>query len=210
MSASRRPAATRGGVATSKDDMLLHASMLFLLTALAAHAPVTSMTNVTKTWVEGEMGYRITTVPDGSPAARHGLRSGDILAEPRPLPDRLRESGPDGVNISLYRFDTAKTTYAPTTIKIVFLAGEEKRLGTTGDLGFLVTAVQPGSLGARAELKPGDFIPKINDTFVHADADLKLVDDAYERGEQVLIRFTRWYPESGDFKDAISRRRFVK
>jgi S1-C subfamily serine protease len=189
---------------TSKDDMLLRASMFVLFAALAAPAAIT------KTWVEGEMGYRITAVPEGSAGARHGLRAGDILAEPRPLPERLSASGRGGIDIPLYRLDKSKAVYAPTTLKIVFLAGEEKRLGTTGDLGFLVTAVRPGSLGARAELKPGDFIPKINDTFVHADTDLKLVDDAYEKGEQVLIRFTRWYPESGDFKDAISRRRFVK
>jgi len=175
-----------------------------LLIALALPAAVTA------TWVEGEMGYRITVVPEGSAGARHGLRAGDVLAEPRPLPDRLRESGPGGVEIPLYRLDKSRETYEPTKLRIIFLAGEEKRLGTTGDLGFLVTAVRPGSLGARAELKPGDFIPKINDTFVHDDTDLKLVDDAYEKGEQVFIQFTRWYPESADFKTVISRRRFVK
>jgi S1-C subfamily serine protease len=175
-----------------------------LLTALAAPADVTT------TWVEGEMGYRVTVVPDASAGARHGLRAGDVLAEPGPLPGRLRESGPGGVEIPLYRMDTSRATYELTKLRIIFPAGEEKRLGTTGDLGFLVTAVRPGSLGARAELKPGDFIPKINDTFVHDAADLKLVDDAYEKGEQVFIHFTRWYPESADFKNVISSRRFVK
>ena len=65
-------------------------------------------------------------------------------------------------------------------------------------------------IGARAELKPGDFIPRIDDTFVHGANDLALVDAAYESGAQVQIYFTRWFPESNDFKTAISRRRFVK
>ena len=163
-----------------------------------------------QTWIDGEMGYRITVVPEASPGARHGLRPGDILAEPQPLPRRLVESGPEGVEILLYRLDKAKPSYDKGRIRITFLAGEEKRLGLTGDLGFLVTAVRPGSLGARAELKPGDFIPKINETFVHGADDLKLVEDAYEKGEQVLISFIRWSVEADDFKNGVSRRRFVK
>ena len=47
-------------------------------------------------------------------------------------------------------------------------------------------------------------------TFVHSENDLKLVHDAYEKNEQVFIYFTRWYADSGDFKNAVSRRRFVK
>jgi hypothetical protein len=33
---------------------------------------------------------------------------------------------------------------------------------------------------------------------------------ADQSGAQVQIYFTRWFPESNDFKTAISRRRFVK
>jgi hypothetical protein len=40
--------------------------------------------------------------------------------------------------------------------------------------------------------------------------DLKLVDEAYEKGEQVLIHFTRWSPQTSRFTDGVSRRRFVK
>jgi S1-C subfamily serine protease len=185
--------------------MILRASLLAVLLSVPAAPAV-----VSTSWVDGEMGYRVTVVPDGSVAARHGLRLGDILAEPEPLPARLRESRASGVEIPIYRLNTPKAAYEPATLTITFLEGEEHRLGTTGDLGFLVTDVRPGSLAARAELKAGDFIPKINETFVHAVADLKLVDAAYEKGEQVLIHFTRWYPESASFKDAVSRRRFVK
>jgi hypothetical protein len=183
--------------------MMLHSAAFALLAAVAAPAAISS------TWIDGEMGYRVTIAADGSPASRHGLRLGDILAEPAPLPQRLADSGPGGVEIPLYRLD-AKGAYQRATLKIVFRDGEEHRLGTTGDLGFLVTAIPRGSLGERAELKPGDFIPKINETFVHSVADLKLVNDAYDTGEEVLIHFTRWAPESASFVNGVSRRRFAK
>lgn len=53
-------------------------------------------------------------------------------------------------------------------------------------------------------------MPKINETFVHSGNDLKLVDDAYDKGEQVLISFIRWSVEADDFKNGVSRRRFLK
>jgi len=179
---------------------LVVSAALFVL-APAAHA---------QTWIDGEMGYRVTVVPSASPAARAGLRLGDVLAEPVALVSRLRDAGSEGVAIPLYRLDTATAAYARTTLKVAFMPGEEKRLGTTGDLGFVVTGVKPGSLGARAELKAGDFIPKIDETFVHDVKDLRRVDDAYEKGEQVFIQFIRWFPDSADFKTLVSRRRFVK
>lgn len=163
-----------------------------------------------QSWIEGEIGYRVTVIPEKSVGAKHGLRVGDILAEPQLLPARLRESGAAGVEIPLYRFDRTGLVYKRTALRIQFQDGEEKRLGTTGDFGFLVTSVKPGSLGARAELRAGDFLPKIDETFVHSVADLKLVDTAYETGAQVMIHFTRWSAEAGDFRNAVSRRRFVK
>lgn len=182
--------------------MLLQALFLTFLTASAPAVVSTS-------WIDGEMGYRVTVVPADSPGARHGLHLGDILAEPAPLPKRLADADAGGVEIPLYRLD-AKGAYQPATLRIVFRDGEEHRLGLTGDLGFLVTAVKRGSLGARAELKAGDFIPKINETFVHGVADLKLVDEAYDKAEQVLINFIRWVPDSASFTTAVSRRTFVK
>jgi len=163
-----------------------------------------------QTWIGGEMGYRVTAIPEGSAAASAGLRVADVLAEPQILPERLASAGPQGVDIPIFRFDRGTGRYTRTMTKVTFAAGAEKRLGTTGDLGFLVTAVAPNSLGARSELKPGDFIPKIDETFVHSVDDLKLVDDAYQSGAQVQIHFTRWFPESNDFKKAVSRRRFVR
>jgi membrane-associated protease RseP (regulator of RpoE activity) len=183
--------------------MMWRAALFAFVTAVVAPAAISS------SWVDGEMGYRVTIAPADSVASRHGLRLGDILAEPAAVPQRLADSGPGGVEIPVYRLDT-KGAYQRANLKIVFREGEEHRLGTTGDLGFLVTAIAPGSLGARAELKPGDFIPKINETFVHSDADLKLVDEAYANGQQVLIHFTRWTPASASFVDSVSRRTFTK
>jgi S1-C subfamily serine protease len=180
--------------------------ILFLVIAAALIGQSSSLG--TAPWVSGEIAYRVTVVPQGSVAARIGLRTGDVLAEPGPLPARLREAPAGGVEIPLFRLNDGK--YQRTKIKVTFTAGEEKRLGTTGDLGFLVTAVEPGSLGARSELLPGDFIPQINDTFVHSVDDLKLVNEAYDEGTQVLIHVTRWLPEKNSFQNFISRRKFRK
>jgi S1-C subfamily serine protease len=136
------------------------------------------------------------------------LRIGDVLAEPGSLPARLRQAPAEGVEIPLFRLEEGR--YHRKKIRATFTAGEEKRLGVTGDLGFLVAAVKPGSLAARAELRPGDFIPKINDTFVHGLEDLKLVDQAYAEGKQVVIYFTRWSPETKSYENAVSRPRFEK
>jgi len=159
-------------------------------------------------WVCGEISYRVTVVPDGSAAARIGLRIGDVLAEPGPLPARLREAPAEGIEIPLFRVEQG--SYRRTKIRVTFASGEEKRLGVTGDLGFLVTAVEPGSLGARAELRQDDFIPKINDTFVHSVEDLKLVDQAYAQQIPVAIHFTRWLPDTKVFQDGVSRPNFQK
>ncbi|MBI4908544.1 MAG: hypothetical protein HY820_33300 [Acidobacteria bacterium] len=162
-----------------------------------------------QSWVEGEIGYRVTVIPEGSVASRIGLRVGDVLAEPGVLPRRLREAAAEGAEIPLFRFDGAGA-YKREALRVAFATGEERRLGTTGDLGFLITGVKAGSLAARAELKTWDFLPKIDETFVHSVEDLKLVDAAYEKGAQVHIHFTRWFGEHGGFKNAVSRRRFVK
>ena len=156
-------------------------------------------------WVSGEIGYRVTVIPEGSAGARTGLRIGDVLAEPGPLPARLREAPAEGVEIPLFRLEEGK--YRRTKIRVRFQAGEEKRLGITGDLGFLVTAVSPSSLAARAEFQPGDFIPQIDGTFVHSVNDLKLVDKARADGSEVSIHVTRWSPEKRSFENTITRPR---
>jgi hypothetical protein len=137
-------------------------SALLFATALLGQSPSANQTN----WVTGEIAYRVTVIPDGSAGARIGLHFGDVLAEPGLLPGRMRQAPAEGVEIPFFRLEEGR--YRREKIRVTFTAGEEKRLGLTGDLGLLVTAVEPGSEAARAELRPGDFIPKINDTFVHS------------------------------------------
>jgi hypothetical protein len=158
--------------------------------------------------VSGEIVYRVTVVPDGSAGARIGLRIGDVLAEPGLLPPRLRQAPTEGVEIPLFRLEEGH--YRRGKIRATFTAGEEKRLGVTGDLGFFVTSVEPGSLAARAELRRDDFIPKVDDTFVHSVDDLKLVDQAYAEGKTVAIYITRWSAETKSYENAESRPNFAK
>jgi membrane-associated protease RseP (regulator of RpoE activity) len=178
-------------------------TLLFAIALLGQSAPSPS-----QQWVIGEIAYRVTVIPDGSPGARIGLRIGDVLAEPGLLPGRLRQAPPEGVEIPLFRLEGGR--YRREKIRVTFTAGEEKRLGLTGDLGFLVMTVEPGSLAARAELRPGDFIPKIDDTFVHSVNDLKLVDQAYTEGKPVAIYFTRWSLETKSYENGVSRPQFEK
>jgi S1-C subfamily serine protease len=150
----------------------------------------------------------VTVVPDGSAGGRLGLRIGDVLAEPGSLPARMRQAPAEGVEIPLFRLEQGR--YRRQKIRVTFTAGEEKRLGVTGDLGFLVTGVEPESLAPRAGLRPGDFIPKINDTFVHSVDDLKLVDQAHAEGKPVVIYITRWSAETKSYENAVSRPNFAK
>jgi S1-C subfamily serine protease len=178
-------------------------ALLFAITLLG-QSPSANQTN----WVTGEIAYRVTVVPDGSAGARIGLRIGDVLAEPGLLPARLRQAPVEGVDIPLFRLQEGH--YRREKVRATFTVGEEKRLGLTGDLGLFVTSVEPGSLAARAELRPDDFIPKINETFVHSLDDLKLVDQAYAEGKPVAIYFTRWSTETKSYENAVSRPKFDK
>ncbi len=66
--------------------------------AVAFPAPQASA----QTWIGGEMGYRVTAIPEASAAAGAGLRVADVLAKPQLLPDRLASAGPEGVEIPIY------------------------------------------------------------------------------------------------------------
>ena len=70
----------------------------------------------------------------------------------------------------------------------------------TGDLGFLVTDIEPASLAARAKLRVGDFLPQINDTFVH-----QLKDLALGEGRDAQIHVTRWHAGKRIFEKLIAR-----
>ncbi len=158
---------------------------LLVLFVLAASA---------QTWVEGEIGFRLTIIPVGSPADRAGLKVGDILADPPGVRPILLSHG----KLPVFRFDAAKGAYAQVTVPIAFRGNEEKRLGVTGDLGYLVTRLEPGSLADRAKLQLHDFLPQLDDHFVHEPKDLTLP----EKGE-VRLHVTRWNRSTRSFEKLI-------
>ena len=144
-----------------------------------------------QTWAKGEIGFRLTIIPAGCPAERAGLRIGDILAEPAGVRTVLNGSG----ILPVYRFDSAKAAYAKQDVRISFEGGEERRLGVTGDLGFLINALSPETPSG---LLIHDFLPKIDDRFVHEIPDLTLPKD-----RAAAIHVTRWDKQKRDFVKAI-------
>ena len=70
----------------------------------------------------------------------------------------------------------------------------------TGDLGFLVTDIEPASLAARAKLRVGDFLPEINDTFIHELKDLALAE-----GRDAQNHVTRWQADHRLFEKSIAK-----
>ena len=160
-----------------------------------------------QTWVNGEIGFRLNTVPKDSPAERASLKIGDILLDPAAVPAALRR--PDAT-IPVYRFDEKTAAYQKENLKIAFKSGEERRLQVIGDLGFLVTSVEPKSVAAQAGLRPHDFIPQIDGAFVHEISDLSLVDRAKAQAIAVDIYYTRWSAEKKAFENSIAHPKFTK
>jgi len=156
-------------------------TLLFLLLACTAQA---------QTWVKGEIGFRLSIIPSGSPADRAGLKIGDILANPPGVRAVLQSTG----ELPVYRLNGM---YRKTTVKISFKDGEERRLGVTGDLGFLITALIPETPPG---LRAGDFLPKIDDRFVHEIPDLTLPKD-----REAAIHVTRWENEKRVFEQLVVR-----
>lgn len=158
-------------------------TLLILLLACTAQA---------QTWANGEIGFRLSIIPSGSPADRAGLKIGDILANPPGVRAVLQSTG----ELPVYRLNG---TYRKTTVKVSFKDGEERRLGVTGDLGFLITALTsetpPG-------LRAGDFLPKIDDHFVHEIPDLTLPKD-----RDSAIHVTRWDATKRAFEKSIVKHR---
>ena len=149
-----------------------------------------------KAWAKGEIGFRLTVIPPDSVAARAGLKLADILADPPGVRAALLGAG----LLPVYRFSEKTGTYRKERVQVTFGEGEERRLGVTGDLGFLVTGIEPASLAARAKLRVGDFLPQINDTFVHNLKDLALAE-----GRDAQIHVTRWQADQRLFDKLIAK-----
>jgi S1-C subfamily serine protease len=154
-----------------------------------------------QSWVKGEIGYRLAIIPAGSPAERAGLKLGDILPDPPNVRPIILSTG----DLPVIRWNQEKGAYSREQVKVTFKEGEEKRLGTTGDLGFLVTGTPDQSHAERAGLVVHDFIPKIDDHFVHELKDLTLIE-----GSEVQIHVTRWGAIQQRFENKILRYKVPK
>lgn len=154
-----------------------------------------------QSWVKGEIGFRLTIVPADSPAARAGLKIADILPEPNNVRPILQSTG----DLPVYRFNATTGKYTREQLKITFKDGEEKRLGVTGDLGFLVIGIPYHSIAQWAHLEVFDFLPQIDDRFVHELKDMVLVE-----GTEVRIYITRWSSTRREFGKLIEKYRIGK
>ena len=159
-----------------------------------------------QTWVKGQIGFRLNTVPKDCPAERAGLKIGDILADPEGVRAAIKNKTP----LPVFRFDPAKAAYNREEIALAFRPAEERKLGVIGDLGFLVTSIEPKSLGARAKLRVDDFLPQLDGSFVHDVQDLALVGRAFADGIEVNIHVWRWQPEKGAFVKSIIVQNYKK
>ncbi len=156
-------------------------------------------------------GVLIADVLPDSPAARAGLRSGDIIVEI------------DGTNVSARaQYDRAIGTLSPGQVARLrvrreareFVAsvrvGEEPQdwklppglartwqlLGLearaiTPTMGAIVVTVDPSSAAARAGVEPGDVIREMARRTVHAIADLEKIAATLRPGAEVLILVQR-------------------
>lgn len=136
-------------------------------------------------WVEGEIGLRLHSI-GAVAAAGPVLRPGDVLTESR---------------TAAYLFDEQSGEYESAAVGV-----EEGALfGAGGETGFLVTRVALDSLAARVELRPGDFIARIDHKPVRSLADLAAVPRACDARVPVRISLIRWDAQQRGFVRAESQ-----
>lgn len=166
-------------------------SALSLLILAASPAAFASGGSPSGPWVEGEIGLRLNTIPEGSAVHAAGLRVGDVVQNDLS---------------AVHRFHEDTGSYSRDTVDLAM--DTSRRPGITGETGFLVTSVPPDSLAAKAELQPGDFIARIDEQPVQSIADLARVRRACEARVPVSIYLIRWVPEQRTFMHAVSYRNF--
>ena len=164
---------------------------------------------------EGKPGARVDSVEDGSPAAKAGIRRGDLIVSvdrsPVRDPDELRfllHDVPLGARVALgVQRGTAKLdlslTPAPlaperamasfqnaTGLKLAELApAEARRAGIEAPRGLVaVDQVQRGSLAQRGGLRRGDIVLAVNSAEVDTLKDFqKAIAQARKSGRAVLL-----------------------
>ncbi|MCX6592117.1 MAG: hypothetical protein NTZ56_11370 [Acidobacteria bacterium] len=134
---------------------------------------------------------RINLVAPDSLAAAAGLRVGDILVENDVL-SKIRRAPADGADVKVLRLNEASGQYQPASVRVKPVSGQPVRLGIMYDLGFAVRSVEAGSLAARARIQASDFLPKIDETFVHDVETLDLISSAAANGRDVTVNIIRW------------------
>jgi serine protease Do len=153
-------------------------------------------------------GAFVTLVQPGSPAAKAGLRVGDVVVklDGKPTPDhatlRLRaaETPPGSeVSVDYYRdgeLKTAKVTVGEAGVAAITSFGFRVRdlpPGTAGEpLGFvMIDQVVRGGLAARARLRPGFRILQVGKTEVHTRDDFDKAAAAFspEQGLPLKVQF---------------------
>jgi len=159
-----------------------------------------------QSWVKGQIGFRLTTVPKDCPAERAGLRVGDLLVDAGGVSAAIKAKAP----IPVFRFDPAQAAYIREDLELKFRAAEERKLGVGGDFGFLVTGVEPHSLAARARLQPHDYLPQIDGAIARELEVLSLVDRAHSEGIEVNLHVIRWNAEKSVFDRFIVAQKYKR
>jgi len=164
---------------------------------------------------QGKSGARVTTVDEGSPAARAGLKRGDVVTSVDRAPvrdvDELRfllrdvpvgvkvglgvQRGKESLEIALVPApltpDRAMATFQSTTgIKLAEVSpAEARKAGIEAPRGLVaVDQVQRGSLAQRGGLRPGDIVVAVNSAEVDTLKDFqKAMAQARRSGRAVLL-----------------------
>jgi S1-C subfamily serine protease len=152
-------------------------------------------------------GALISGVVDGSPAAKAGLRQGDVVTsyngkaveDNNQLRNSVANTKP-GSTVALQvlrngRTETVQATVAelePTRERVSSPSAErgEGRFGMTlesGSSGVTVVEVDPSGAAAESDLRPGDVIEKVDGRSVRTAAELKSVLDRTDGKPSLLL-----------------------
>jgi glutaredoxin 3 len=115
----------------------------------------------------GQMGVPVITV-DGEV----------VIGFNRPLLDQLLSRGGNGYKVSL-------------GLSVADASRLAEKTGLPPISGAFIGRVQPGSVGERAGLKPGDIVTEINMQPISNAADLEKITASLSKGKKVAIAYSR-------------------